>query len=223
MFAPAIVAAAKLLPFGLTHRFMTWFNGESLELEEDEYEYEDEEGEYEDEQEEDPESRIRFKSDVNDDEEELGVTSLVAETEDGEEYADEVDGEVEDVAEDDEEYEEEEEEEAGPVVTAPAEPEPEPEPVAAAAPKPHFKLNQPKAKPKSDREIVMSQLNDADKVEPSADYDLPSLGMLKSGSNVSFEQQKREALEKAKVLEKTCTEFGYNVKVVEIETGPVIS
>ena len=46
-FAPAMVAATALLPFGMLHGFVTWFNGsghaEADEDEEYEYEYEDEE------------------------------------------------------------------------------------------------------------------------------------------------------------------------------------
>ena len=43
-FSPAMVAASAILPFGLVHGFMQWFNGEVDEEyeDEDEYEYEDE-------------------------------------------------------------------------------------------------------------------------------------------------------------------------------------
>ena len=43
-FSPAIVAATKLLPFGIVYEFMQWFNGdvEEEEYDEEEYEYEEE-------------------------------------------------------------------------------------------------------------------------------------------------------------------------------------
>ena len=48
-FAPALVAATAILPFGLVHGFVQWFNGEVEEEEDDEeeVEYEDEDDEYE--------------------------------------------------------------------------------------------------------------------------------------------------------------------------------
>ncbi len=93
--------------------------------------------------------------------------------------------------------------------------------------KPHFSVSKStpdKApKPPSEREEVMLQLNAAADTDSGTDYALPSIELLRSSTSVSFDDQKREALEKAELLEKTCKEFGYNVRVVEIETGPVIS
>ena len=59
--------------------------------------------------------------------------------------------------------------------------------------------------------------------DPAADYELPSLDLLLPTEYLEMEQQEQEVRERARVLEKTFAEFGFKVKVVEIETGPVIS
>ena len=43
------------------------------------------------------------------------------------------------------------------------------------------------------------------------------------GETFSFEEQEKEVRRKAKILEKTFADFGFNVRVVEIQTGPVIA
>ena len=55
------------------------------------------------------------------------------------------------------------------------------------------------------------------------DYELPPVGMLESGDTLPFEQQKREALIKAEILEKTCKQFGFVVKVVRNRNGDLSS
>ncbi|MFM7243734.1 MAG: DNA translocase FtsK 4TM domain-containing protein, partial [Planctomycetaceae bacterium] len=59
--------------------------------------------------------------------------------------------------------------------------------------------------------------------DPAADYELPSLDLLLPTEYLELDQQEQEVRDRAKVLEKTFAEFGFKVKVVEIETGPVIS
>ncbi|MBU6221608.1 MAG: DNA translocase FtsK [Planctomycetes bacterium] len=59
--------------------------------------------------------------------------------------------------------------------------------------------------------------------DPAADYELPSLDLLLATEYLELDQQEQEVRDRAKVLEKTFGEFGFKVKVVEIETGPVIS
>ena len=59
--------------------------------------------------------------------------------------------------------------------------------------------------------------------DPSADYELPSLDLLLPTEYLELDQQEQEVRDRAKVLEKTFAEFGFKVKVVEVETGPVIS
>jgi DNA segregation ATPase FtsK/SpoIIIE, S-DNA-T family len=91
-------------------------------------------------------------------------------------------------------------------------------------PKPHFKMKKSKpAAPPSEREIVMKALNHADEHDAISNYQLPSIEMLSYAESVPFEEQKQDAERNAIILEKTCKEFGYDVKVVEIEIGPVIS
>ena len=58
---------------------------------------------------------------------------------------------------------------------------------------------------------------------PVEDYELPSLDLLLPSDDVNFEAQASEVRRKAKILEKTFLDFGFTVKVVEIETGPVIA
>jgi S-DNA-T family DNA segregation ATPase FtsK/SpoIIIE len=59
--------------------------------------------------------------------------------------------------------------------------------------------------------------------DPAADYELPSLELLLPTEYLELDQQEQEVRDRAKVLEKTFAEFGFKVKVVEVETGPVIS
>jgi S-DNA-T family DNA segregation ATPase FtsK/SpoIIIE len=234
VFAPAVVAAAAVLPFGVLHGFMKWFNGVDVEDQTDEQskEFADtmdpDEEEGEDEEDADGPRTIRFRRrDIDQTEEEV----IGADVEDeAEELEDEEDDELEDaVAEDDGEIFDEVEEDLDAVEVAATTKAPDPtaeEPEKSApVPKPHFKIRKPKpAKEPSEREVVMSQLNAAvAAAETIENYELPSIHMLETAKEVPFEQQKREALKKAEILELTCKQFGYDVKVVEIETGPVIS
>mgnify|MGYP005837257659 FL=1 len=68
-------------------------------------------------------------------------------------------------------------------------------------------------------------IDDLPEMAPPADeeYEMPSLDLLLPGEAFSFEEQEKEVRRKAKVLEKTFADFGFNVRVVEIQTGPVIA
>jgi DNA segregation ATPase FtsK/SpoIIIE, S-DNA-T family len=59
--------------------------------------------------------------------------------------------------------------------------------------------------------------------EPDGNYELPGLDLLLPTEYLELDQQEQEVRDRAKVLEKTFAEFGFKVKVVEVETGPVIS
>ena len=59
--------------------------------------------------------------------------------------------------------------------------------------------------------------------DPTAEYELPSIDLLLPAEQLQLEAQEQEVRERAKVLEKTFADFGFKVRVVEIETGPVIS
>ncbi len=86
---------------------------------------------------------------------------------------------------------------------------------------PHFRIR--KKPEKDERQLVMSQLDDADLGDELFDYELPDIDLLLEGDDVCYNQQEKEVRRKAKILEKTFAEFGFQVKVVEIETGPVIA
>ena len=82
-----------------------------------------------------------------------------------------------------------------------------------------------KAPPKkSEREEVIEELNAAVSADHDAgDYDLPSIDMLLPGESACTDELEKDVRRKAKILEKTFLDFGFRVKVVEIETGPVIA
>src|SRR5215475_945414 len=54
-------------------------------------------------------------------------------------------------------------------------------------------------------------------------YELPPLDLLLPNDEVCFDEHEKDVRRKAKILEKTFANFGFKVKVVEIETGPVIA
>ncbi len=74
-----------------------------------------------------------------------------------------------------------------------------------------------------DRETVMTQLDEASLREASGEYKLPSVGILQKPEEFAFDEQIREVRRNAKVLEKTFKSFGYEIKVVDVSTGPVIA
>jgi S-DNA-T family DNA segregation ATPase FtsK/SpoIIIE len=101
-------------------------------------------------------------------------------------------------------------------VAAPAvvEPEGEPEEVDGV------RIRAPQ---RSDRQAVLAELDAASRVEPSVDYELPPLDLLLDSEPFSFDEQEKDVRRKAKILEKTFANFGFKVRVVEVETGPVIA
>jgi S-DNA-T family DNA segregation ATPase FtsK/SpoIIIE len=77
---------------------------------------------------------------------------------------------------------------------------------------------------RTEREEVIEQLDAAvNKAPEHIDYELPPLDLLLPSDEVSYEEHEKEVRRKAKILEQTFKNFGFNVKVVEIETGPVIA
>ena len=74
-----------------------------------------------------------------------------------------------------------------------------------------------------DREEVMNQLDEAAERTDDVDYELPSRQLLIESDEFSYDEQTKEVRRKAKILEQTFESFGFDVKVVEIETGPVIA
>jgi DNA segregation ATPase FtsK/SpoIIIE, S-DNA-T family len=75
-----------------------------------------------------------------------------------------------------------------------------------------------------EREQVISELEAAARREDdTADYELPPIDLLLPNETVFQEEHEKEVRDKAKKLEATFANFGFKVKVVEIETGPVIA
>jgi S-DNA-T family DNA segregation ATPase FtsK/SpoIIIE len=73
-----------------------------------------------------------------------------------------------------------------------------------------------------EREELLRRMNESSPASVE-DYELPSIDLLLQSDDVDFEAQASEVRRKAKILEKTFADFGFTVKVVEIETGPVIA
>jgi S-DNA-T family DNA segregation ATPase FtsK/SpoIIIE len=75
---------------------------------------------------------------------------------------------------------------------------------------------------KAERELLAEAINE--KIpEGVEEYSLPPIELLTESEDVCYDDQLKEVRRKAKVLEKTFADFGFDVKVVEIETGPVIA
>lgn len=79
-------------------------------------------------------------------------------------------------------------------------------------------------KPKQpSREVLLKEIEAASNQGAAADYELPSLDLLLESEPFCFEEHEEEVRRKANLLEKTFANFGYSVRVVEIQTGPVIA
>jgi S-DNA-T family DNA segregation ATPase FtsK/SpoIIIE len=178
--------------------------------------------------------RINGK-DMDDREEELDDEQDEEEYDEEDELAANDEGDADDEEEeDDDEYEEEPHDEraAGSAATRPPQ-VPSALPVAAvpaiaakAAEDAVAKVKNPKDRKQVTeqvREAVKSELDKATTVQGEGEYELPSLELLQPGEDIDFEEQAKEVRRKAKLIEKTFLDFGFKVKVVEIETGPVIA
>ncbi len=76
----------------------------------------------------------------------------------------------------------------------------------------------------AERQKVMADIAAASQLEEdAADYELPGIDLLAPGEEFCFDEHEREVRHRAKLLEKTFTSFGFQVRVVEIQTGPVIA
>ncbi|MGB7329446.1 MAG: DNA translocase FtsK [Rubripirellula sp.] len=85
------------------------------------------------------------------------------------------------------------------------------------------KIRAPKQKSKRDpREEFLNTVKES---APNGfeDYQLPPLELLRQSDDISYDDQLEEVRRKAHILEKTFKEFNFNIRVVEIETGPVIA
>jgi len=59
--------------------------------------------------------------------------------------------------------------------------------------------------------------------EGADEYRLPSVELLDDSDDICYDDQTAEVRRKARILEETFKNFGFNIRVVEIETGPVIA
>ncbi|MGA2798078.1 MAG: DNA translocase FtsK 4TM domain-containing protein [Thermoguttaceae bacterium] len=75
----------------------------------------------------------------------------------------------------------------------------------------------------AERQKLFEQFEPEKPGQNAADYELPSLDLLLPGETYSFDEHEKEVRHRAKILEKTFLDFGFNVRVVEIQTGPVIA
>ncbi len=75
---------------------------------------------------------------------------------------------------------------------------------------------------KSQRQEVIEEIEAASSAE-AAEYELPGMDLLLQSEDICYEEHEKDVRRKAKILEKTFSNFGFNVKVVEIQTGPVIA
>lgn len=102
-------------------------------------------------------------------------------------------------------------------------PEPDTESVSLSeSPSTEFKVNPP-ITIKTRRSGLMGALFKTQTRETPAAVDLPSLEILEDAEEFPFELLAKKAQEAAAILERTFEEFGLNVKVAEIDTGPVVT
>jgi S-DNA-T family DNA segregation ATPase FtsK/SpoIIIE len=85
------------------------------------------------------------------------------------------------------------------------------------------KSKKPEAKEEEDPAESLQHMDDTKLPEGSEEYVLPGLDLLTESDDISYDEQAEEVKRKAKVLEQTFANFGFHVRVVEIETGPVIA
>ena len=77
---------------------------------------------------------------------------------------------------------------------------------------------------KPSREEWLQQIEAASRAsENTPPYELPSLDLLLASEPIQFELQEKEVRHRAQIIEKTFADFGFHVRVVEIQTGPVLA
>ncbi len=101
-------------------------------------------------------------------------------------------------------------------------------------PRPHFKIRRKQSQnhppvavgspEESERARLMSSLEKASvSAEQFSGYEIPSQQLLDTRVAIDYDTQEKQIRKNAKTLEKTFNEFGFDVKVVDVETGPVIA
>ncbi len=74
-----------------------------------------------------------------------------------------------------------------------------------------------------DAALSLEEMDDTQLPSGTEEYVLPGVDLLEEGEDFCYEEQEAEVRRKAKMIEQTFSDFGLNVRVVEIETGPVIA
>ncbi len=144
-----------------------------------------------------------------------------------------IDGEEEE--EEEEEYDEEEEEDDSVAIRAPgrkaeddaatkkpdeSKDKSDSEPQTPAKPAEPLRIRKPK---KTKREEMIEEIEATASGNEPDDYELPATDLLRESEPFRFEEHEKEVRRQAKVLEKTFADFGFSIRVVEIQTGPVIA
>jgi len=73
------------------------------------------------------------------------------------------------------------------------------------------------------KEALLQEIDAEASEKRRFNYQLPSIDLLLEPEPFHFEEQEKEVRRKAQILEKTFADFGLHVRVVEIQTGPVIA
>ena len=95
--------------------------------------------------------------------------------------------------------------------------------VAHEVPGPRVRSGKTKKSEKQAAADSLAHLDDTRLPDGADEYVLPGIDLLTESADIDFEAQSIEVRRKAKTLEKTFHDFNLNVRVVEIETGPVIA
>jgi S-DNA-T family DNA segregation ATPase FtsK/SpoIIIE len=81
----------------------------------------------------------------------------------------------------------------------------------------------PPVQKKLEDERVRQQLDAASVPGEAINYEMPSLDLLLDADDFPFEAHEKHVRTTAKLLERTFANFGFAIRVVEIQTGPVIA
>ena len=179
-------------------------------------------------------AKERYEGSVNEEEEEVedqpsanhgfGIRVKGRRVSDLESIAEQLDGGHEEDEYEEDEYEvDDEHEEEGDEEEAYVEEPTGEQGVASALAATGSKLLKGKSSDESERDEVIAQLEEASRDHDPQDYELPPLDLLLQSESYSVEELKREVQRKAGILEKTFQDFNLDVRVVDIETGPVIA
>jgi len=98
--------------------------------------------------------------------------------------------------------------------------------VPLTQPEPRVRAPKTKLSKQAERQAMsdsLAHLDDTKLPAGAEEYVLPGIDLLLESDDIDFEAQTVEVRRKAKILESTFKDFGFNVRVVEIETGPVIA